>query len=233
MRVNEGKAYLRGLRKLQWMGQTLVPATDLFYRETQNIRNSEGYMIRVFVMLTLILTNFGLGQQLGWTITMKNGEQMMDVVLHGVETGSLITLQSGPFGFIPIIEIDEIRLDNSGYRRGARTVLGWIGIGVVTGVITAVVIGDMERANSPPPPPSRPGAIIGDNIDFGSGFDAMAGGLIGSVVGIIVGSWIYHRPISDKVYSFKKLDDEQKVKLLQKLIEQGKENHHPIFWIKT
>ena len=54
-------------------------------------------MFRTIVVVTLFLTSFGLAQQKSWILTLKNGDQLNDIVPYNVDQGSLILLQDGPF----------------------------------------------------------------------------------------------------------------------------------------
>ncbi len=94
---------------------------------------------------------------------------------------------------------------------------------MLAGVFTAGITDQIRSANRPPPPPSDPGALIGPNIEFGSGFNLMAGGVFGGLVGLIVGGVVYKTPPpGDKVYHFEYLSDKKKVRILKKLVESGK-----------
>ena len=180
-------------------------------------------MFRTIVVVTLFLTSFGLAQQNSWILTLKNGDQMNDIVPYNVDQGSLILLQDGPFVFIPIDDIAELRLDKSATRRTYRTVLKWGAYGVIAGAFTSIIIGYIERAKSPPPSPSQPGDFV---ITFpsGPGVDAMAGGVFGGLVGLIVGGVVYNQPSpGDTVYNFEELSAKKKMKILRKFVSQERE----------
>ena len=181
------------------------------------------------VFLILFIASSVFGQQSKWVLTLENGEQVTNFVLHDIDQSSLIVLRSGPFRYIPISDIVELRNDKSELKRTYKTVLTWCGIGMFTGAFTSAMSGEATRANRPPPPPPQYGdPLIGD-LDFGVGFDAMAGGVVGGLAGLLVGSIVYNRPIIDEVYSFKNVDDAKKRKILLSIIKKEQKNRGTIF----
>ena len=167
--------------------------------------------LRTIVILILFWTSSGLAQNNGWTLSLKNGEQMTNILPYKLDQGSLVLLQDGPFDYIPINDIVEIRVNRTGSGGTFRTVLEWGAIGVLAGTITAILTDKIGRANRPAPTPSRPGALLNDNIEFGAGANALAGGMVGGLVGIIVGGVVYNRqPTGARVYSFEALSDKKK-----------------------
>ena len=175
---------------------------------------------RAIVFILLFLTSSGMSQTGNWTLTLKNGDQVTEGIPYKVDQGALILIQDGPFIIIPIADIAQLRIDEEAFKRTYRTVLKWGVFGVMAGGFTSIVIGSISRANRSYPAPSQQGDLVGSDFDLGSEFDAIAGGVFGGLVGLIVGGVVYKMPPpGDKVFPFEALSDKQKLKLLRGLLK--------------
>ena len=171
-------------------------------------------------MMLMIISIPCFGQKDHWQIKLRNGELITEGVFHVVKNDTLILLNSGPMLTIPVKEIVEVRNSIAGQKRRI-SILGWVGIGAIAGTAAALISYSATEANKPPPQPATPGALIGE-FDFGPGIPAIAGSVVGGLVGLVVGGSTHSVPVEDKVYDFNNMSEGKKLRVLSRLLPKHK-----------
>lgn len=160
----------------------------------------------IVILLLFMISMTTYSQDDHWQIKLNNGESLTNVVFYTFENDTLALLNSGPLLMIPIQDIVELRNSVAEKKRTIGIIARWIGIGVVTGAITALLTDSSS----------------GSSYSFGPAFVALAGGGFGGLVGVVIGTYKYSNPVVDQVHNFDSMSEREKARVLSRIVQRSK-----------
>lgn len=159
------------------------------------------------VLGTIFILSISLlsAQDYPWNITLASGDTISNISFQSLLGDSFLITSGAESRLISVTPIIEMtKLKKSKFAEG-------IGIGLLAGGITGALIG--LAAYEKPEKSSSEGWSI--NIDFGPGFYAGGGAIIGGVLGMVIGGTVGASASEDEVYDLSQYTYEQKVTLIK------------------
>lgn len=157
------------------------------------------------VSIALLVSASSLFPQ-NWRLILTNGDTLSGVSLEKLAGDSILVSQDASINSIPIASLVEMRnFKKSQFLKGA-------GIGFLAGAAAGALIG---WATYEEPQPSPESFIL---LDFGPGANALAGGVVGGLGGLLLGGAIGASAGKDDIYPLSTLQFPQRKEIIQLIL---------------
>ncbi len=161
------------------------------------------------LFLIVVLPSVAVSQETVWRVGVLGRDTLSECILQALDDNLITFVSNGTVISLPIDSVDYVSRHKESHF--------WTGAGY--GTLVGCTVGALAGYAAYHKPEPTPGEFT---FDFGPGFSALAGGMLGSIGGFVIGGAIGASAGGDEMYKLSGKPHQMKVMMIRTVMLQGK-----------